>query len=193
MFQCQNSRSRSTVDEHLQLAVGQFDGQEVGHVLDKVVRRRPDVEQHAFLHLSVEHERQVRVGAGREARVPRPALAVVRSCESLTVGAEEVRIVCRALALVAVRKNLTGAIVQTRVWVARSNLRLWRHTAAEGVDPGVDTNEGSDIGENCDRLFVNLELIVTASFAVGPLLETLVDVDHDNLDTERSFLLRLTK
>jgi len=80
VFQRQDSGLRSKVDEHPELAVSQFDGQEVCHVLDEVVGIRSDVEQQSFLHLRVEHQGQVGVGAGREALVPGPALTVVGRC-----------------------------------------------------------------------------------------------------------------
>ena len=116
--------------------------------------------------------------------MPRPPLSVVGGCQAFTVGSEEVRVVGRAVTLVATCQNLAGAIVQAGVRIARPDFWFWSDTAAEGEDSGVDADKGCRVGEDGHRKFVDFQLVVAAAVAVDSFVQTLVDVDHQDLDSQ---------
>ena len=193
MVQGQNLGLRSKIDEHFQLSILQLYGHEVGYILHKVVGRRASVQQRPFLHLSAEHQGQVRVGASRQPLVPRPALAVVRSSQPLTIRPKKVRIICRAFTPVPGREYFTGSVVKARVGIAGPYFRFGGCASAEGVYPGVDPDERGCVGEDSDGLFVDLELVVAAAVAVDAFVEALVDVNHHDLDAQGTLLETKTK
>lgn len=106
LLQFQDLGSAPEVDVHSQLAFLNLQGQEVGDIVDHVVRGRSGVDQGPHILLCVEDHGNVGVSTGRHARLPGPTLAIERGSQALAVGSKEFRIVRGAVASVAVERIL---------------------------------------------------------------------------------------